>query len=94
MSFIRYDCLPNGRFQVCHAGLSHDHRLAFILTNPDILLIGPLETKLEEKQFTKDEVNLKMSFTKWQSLCIAATLTGGVYLPVGVVTLHNSSLAH
>ena len=26
-----------------------------------------------------------MSSTKWQSFCIAATLTGGVYLPVGVV---------
>ena len=34
-----------------------------------------------------------MSSTKWQSFCIAATLTGGVYLPVGVITLHNSSLA-
>ena len=32
-----------------------------------------------------------MSSTKWQSFCIAATLTGGVYLPVGVITLHNSS---
>ena len=28
----------------------------------------------------------------WPSFCIAATLTGGVYLPMGVVTLHNSSL--
>ena len=34
-----------------------------------------------------------MSSTRWQSFCIAATLTGGVYLPVGVITLHNSSLA-
>ena len=34
-----------------------------------------------------------MSSTKWQSFCITATLTGGVYLPVGVITLHNSSLA-
>ena len=34
-----------------------------------------------------------MSSIKWQSFCIAATLTDGVYLPVGVVTLHNSSLA-
>ena len=33
-----------------------------------------------------------MSSTKWQSFCIAATFTGGVYLPVGVITLHNSSL--
>ena len=34
-----------------------------------------------------------MSSTKWQSFCIAATLTGGVYLPVGVIILHNSSQA-
>ena len=71
-------------------GLFHDlnHRRALILINPDISLTGPLETKPKEKQ-----KNFKMSSTKWQSFCIAAALTGGVYLPVGVVTLHNSSLA-
>ena len=31
-------------------GLSHDHRQALILTNTDISLIGPLETKSKEKQ--------------------------------------------
>ena len=31
-------------------GLSHDHRRALILTNPDILLIGTLVTKPKEKQ--------------------------------------------
>ena len=46
------------------------------------------------KQFSKDEVNMKMSSTRWQSFCIAAPLAGGVYLPVGVVTLYNSSLTH
>ena len=78
-------------------GLFHglNRRRALILINPDTSLIGPLETKHKEKQknFQKDEANFKMSSTMWQSFCIAATLTGGVYLPVGVVTLHNSSLA-
>ena len=31
-------------------GLSHDHRRALTLTNPDKSLIGPLETKAKEKQ--------------------------------------------
>ena len=78
-------------------GLFHDlnHRRALILINPDISLTGPLETKPKRKtkEFSKDEANFKMPSTKWQSFCIAATLTGGVYLPVGVITLHNSSLA-
>ena len=58
-----------------------DHHRALISTNPGILLIGPLETKPKEKKkhFSKDEVNLKMSPTKWQSFCIVATLTDGVY---------------
>ena len=49
--------------------------------------------KEKQKNFQKMKQNYKMSSTKWQSFCIAATLTGGVYLPVHVVTLHNSSLA-
>ena len=77
-------------------GLFHDPRRALILINPHILLIWTIGNKAQRKtkEFSRDEANLKMSSTQWQSFCITATLTGGVYLPVGVVTLHNSSLAH
>ena len=49
-------------------GLFHDRRRALILINPYISLIGPLEAnERKTKEFSKDEANLKMSSTKWQS---------------------------